>query len=338
MNREERQGDRARQSRRGFLRRSVGAALAAGLAQPARLMSQVISAASTLKDDSHDALARVVRVTSDRVMPLRVVHRNILTDALNEGLRLLTGKSRIADAWHALLDPRDVILLKFNQSAAERIGTTQAAAEVLVESLVKAGWNPNQLMLLEAGDMTGDLLRQTRRPDRRWQGTLVNFGESGSDSFIAALDEATAIINVPFLKTHHLATMTSCMKNLSHGLIRRPARFHANGCDPAIAEIVRSPQIRDKLRLNIVNALRVIAHTGSKADGEVVETAGTILLGTNPVASDAVGFGLLNEVRSLRSFPPLLKNASLPRQIVTAERLGLGTADLERIEMPLVKL
>lgn len=323
-------------SRRGFLRRSLEAALAAGVSLPLRSVGQLYAASPA--NSSRWQASKVVRVSSDRVMPVRVVHRTILKDAISEGMKLLTGKDRVSDAWHAMLHPRDVILIKFNQSAADRIGTTDAIAEVLVESLTSAGWAPEQILLLEAGNHPSELLRRTRRPDLRWQGTVVDFGASGRDSFIAALDQATAIINVPFLKTHHLATMTSCMKNLSHGLIRHPARFHADGCDPAIAEIVSSEAIRSKLRLNIVNALRVILGGGIEGEAEIVETAGAILLGDNPVSCDAVGFGLLNEIRSTRGLTPLLKGAALPRQLHTAERLGLGTADMERIEIPIVRL
>ena len=174
--------------------------------------------------------------------------------------------------------------------------------------------------------------------DLRWQGTEVEFGASGKDSFSAALDQATATINVPFLKTHHLAPMTCCLKNLSHGLIRHPARFHENGCDPAIAEIVASPQIKGKLRLHIVNAVRVVFNNGPGTTEKNVHGAGMLLFATDPVACDAAGYAILNAVRTGRGLAPLLPQARMPRQLVTASRLGIGDADASRIAVKLLEI
>ena len=55
--------------------------------------------------------------------------------------------------------------------------------------------------------------------------------------------------------------------------------------------------------------------------------------GADPVACDAVGYGLLNEVRSLKGMEPLLSSARLPAQLVTAASLGVGHADREWIEV-----
>lgn len=317
-------------TRRGFLGKLAAGAAAAGISGLPRALAGANSPARLV---APAGLSRVVRTVSEGIITAQVVHRTILRDTLAEGLRILTGHERVADAWNSLFEPKDVILLKFNQSAADRLGTSPALAEVLVESLTASGFAPERLMLLEVPDWEGATQRRTRGADMRWQGSAVKFGSSGEDVFLAALDQATAIINVPFVKTHSLATMTGCLKNLSHGLIRHPARFHAGGCDPAIAEINASPEIRRKLRLNIVNGLRVVFEGGSDADPKWIDAPGTLLLGTDPVACDSVGYGILNEVRSVRGLPPLLPKAALPRQLQSAERLGVGFADAERIKV-----
>jgi hypothetical protein len=275
-------------------------------------------------------VARVVRTTSNLVCSGHGIESTLVRDFLEEGLCALTATPNSTDAWHRLLRPDDVILVKCNQSARDTLGTTPPVVDELLRSLVAAGFSLEQIMVLEAGDLT--LLRKTRQPDYRWQGTAVDFGSSGSDTFLAALDQATAIINVPFLKTHVLATMTGCLKNLSHGLIRHPARFHANGCDPAIGQIVASPPIRSKLRLNVVNALRVIFDRGPDARVQDIHCAGTMLFSTDPVAADSVGLGILNSVRSDRGLGPLFADGRSPRQLFTAHRLGLGQCDGSRIE------
>ncbi len=327
-------------SRRAFMKRIAAVAAATALTRPADALAQAIRQPVGPGSDSGPELpkswpiakSRVTLIEDHRILPVRVVQRALLKDYLDEGLRTLTGARSTADAWHEILKPDDVVLIKFNRSAARAIGTTAAVAHTLVDSLVTAGWNPERLMLLEAGDGR-PRVHQTMTPDYRWQGEEVVFGRSGKDSFIAALDQATAIINVPFLKTHHQATMTGCLKNLSHGLIRHPARFHANGCDPAIGEISASSPIRNKLKLNIVNGLRVVFNRGPEAAERDMAIAGVLLIGRDPVACDATGFGILNKIRSLRELGPLLPGARVPRQLVTASDLGLGRFDEEAIEV-----
>lgn len=343
-------GSETHRSRRDFLRRAAGSVAAAAMLRPEGLFSDALGSCFALGDaadgdadrgdprhgsihsDRGEARSRVVQVVDRQILPVRIVQRSLVREYLNEGLLLLTGENTPADAWHQILDDEDIVLIKFNRSAARRLGTTPAMAAEVVESLVRAGWNSERLLLLEAGDGL-PRIPKTRRPDSRWQGEVVSFGRSGSDSFIAALDQATAIINIPFLKTHHRATMTCCLKNLSHGLIRHPARFHADGCDPAIGEITASVQIQSKLKLNIVNGLRVVFDRGPEARDEDMESAGCLLLGRDPVACDAIGYGFLNEIRSIRGRPPLLPDVRVPKQLRTAAGLGVGRFDIETIDL-----
>ncbi len=318
--------------RRAFLKRTLGAAAALAIGGPRSLALEAIGPVANRPASLAPPKARVVQVTDHRMLPVRVVQRAFVRDYLSEGLRLFTGTKTVGDAWHRILKPDDVVLVKFNASGARQIGTSEAVASELVKLLVESGWKPEQLMLIE--EMGGlSKARKTRRPDHRWQGRVVEFGASGQDTFMAALDEATAIINVPFLKTHHLATMTCCLKNLSHGLIRHPSRFHGNGCDPAIGEIAASQPIRSKLKFNIVNGLRVPFDRGPEAGAKDTAAPGILLFGTDPVACDAAGYGILNELRALRELKPLLPAAGVPAQLATAHRLGLGQYDAESVNI-----
>lgn len=88
--------------------------------------------------------SRVVRITDQRMIPVRIVQRDLLRDYLVEGLRRLTGAKTAADAWHDILAPDDVILIKFNRSGRQQIGTCPALAIELVDSLVRSGWAPER--------------------------------------------------------------------------------------------------------------------------------------------------------------------------------------------------
>ena len=137
----------------------------------------------------------------------------------------------------------------------------------------------------------------TRPEIHDWSGGEVSFG-TGSDELSAVLQEVTAIINVPFLKTHNIAGVTGCLKNLSHALVRRPGRYHDQACAPYVGNIVALPQIRSKLRLNIVNAIRALFNGGPHVRPEGIWNHSALIISRDPVAADAVGLDIINDERA----------------------------------------
>jgi uncharacterized protein (DUF362 family) len=186
-------------------------------------------------------------------------------------------------------------------------------------------------MLIEAPHR---LMREfgTRPCPVGFSGGMVSFG-SGEDELSAVLQEVTAIISVPFLKTHNIAQMTGCLKNLSHALIRRPRLCHANACTPFVGDILSLPQIKPKLRVHIVNALRAAFDGGPMPGRDHLWTHGGILVSTDPVAADQVGADILNEQRALRKLPVIGdRDGHIPHVHAAAAR-GLGTDDQDYITL-----
>ncbi len=280
--------------------------------------------------------AHVVEVNSDYVVVGATVHKILLGEMIEAALKTLTKEKSLKASWHALLHERDVIGLKFNSSAQQAIGTSAAMAEVLIESLLDAGWPLDQLVCIEAPTSTVKGY-QTRPMAAGYRSVASNFG-SGTDNLSRVLDQVTAIINVPFLKTHNIASITCCLKNLSHGLVQHPARFHKNGCSPYVADIVALPEIKDKLKLNIVDALRVVYRGGPSASDGSIADLGSIVASTDPVALDAVGVSILNDTRSRKGLGAM---AAIPAQIpylAHAQALGLGIAKLFDIDFDRLRL
>jgi len=58
-----------------------------------------------------------------------------------------------------------------------------------------------------------------------------------------------------------------------------------------------------------------------------------ILVGTDPVAVDRVGCGIIERKRRALSLPSLKEAKRWPVWLETAEKLGLGTADLKKINL-----
>jgi hypothetical protein len=243
----------------------------------------------------------------------------------------LTDKQTPAEGWRTLLRSDDVVGIKFNRSAQSALGTTPSMASALIESLLNAGFRADQLVCIECPEAIENRFG-TLRAKRGFSSTVTKFG-SGADNLALVLDQVTALLNVPFLKTHNIAGITCCLKNLSHGLIKHPARYHANGCSPYVADVVALPQIRDKLRLCVVDGLRPMYAGGPSSAGSAVAGAGIVLASTDPVACDATGLLVLNAMRQDLGLGPVASSAAEVPHLAAAHRAGLGVALLQGIDL-----
>ncbi len=267
----------------------------------------------------------VVDIREKEVLIDATVNEKLLADVIDEGIRLVTRSSSAQESWNKLIKPDDVIGIKFNSVGQEVFGSTPVFATQLIESLKRADFSPDRIMLIEAPpQLTGTL--KTKTCPFGFSGSKVSFG-SGEDELAAFLQEVTAIVNVPFLKSHNIAQMSCCLKNLSHAVIRRPRLCHANGCNPFVGDILSLPQVRSKLRLHVVNALRVAYEGGPiPVRDQLVGHAG-ILVGTDPVATDAVAIDILNGHRRDKKLRPVGDRNGQIGYIHAAAEHGLGTDD-----------
>lgn len=314
-------------TRRTFL----SAAALATTAPATRLVAEASRDGRALRLRPGQTRARVVQVQSPQVVENRAVHATLLDEMIAASLKSLTGRATSQESWRALFRSDDVIGIKFNRSAQAILGTTRIVATVLVKSLVEAGFRADQIVCIEAPEEVSIRLGTTR-PVSGYSSTATNF-DSGADNLALVLDQVSALINVPFLKTHNIAGMTACLKNLSHGLIKHPARYHANGCSPFVADIVAVPKIRKKLRLCIVDGLRTMYAGGPAATGASIGEEGIIIAATDPVACDAVCLQALNEVRARVGLPPVAPSPGDIPYLAVAHRRGLGVAVSHGIDL-----
>ncbi len=281
--------------------------------------------------------ARVVLAREPRLVDGPVVHRSLLGEMIDKTLMTLTGKPTVREAWHEFLTPDDVIGLKFNRSGQRVIGTTVTMAEVLISSITSAGWRADQIICIEAPPDV-EARAGTQRALAGYESRPTDFG-SGRDHFAAVLRQVTAIINVPYLKTHNIAGLTCSLKNLAFGLIKHPARYHGNGCSPYVADIVAAEPIRSRLRLSLVDAMRVVFDRGPEATAETASDEGILIASRDPVATDAVGLGILNQVRNQRGLGDVARSEADVAYLAAAHERGLGIAarhgiDVVRISGP----
>jgi len=253
-----------------------------------------------------------------------IVHPEMFRELLEAAVAGLLGTPSLSEAWKKLFRPDDIIGLKFNQSGQDVIATTATVAEIFVDSLVRAGFSTRQIVCIEAP--ASSAVHEVTTPAAKGYGTVSEDFVSGSDEFARVLSQVTAIINIPYLKTHNITGLTCALKNLSHGLVKHPARYHKNGCCPYIADINLHPRIRKKVRLCVVDALRVVFDRGPEASASTLSNEGILLATTDPVAADTVGLTILNEIRAARGLQPVARSAAQVAYLADAHRKGLGIA------------
>lgn len=317
--------------RRAFLRAASGALLARYLARGSDVARGDDTTSPSL------TTAAPIRVVEARVPPALSggeVDPLGLGEAFEAAMMRLMGAGNSTDAWRQLLDPADVVGLKFNRSGQHVLGTTNAVADLLVGSLVRAGWPADQIVCIECPATV--VSRWGTRPAVTGYGDIeVDFG-SGRDQLASVLSQVTAIVNVPFLKTHNIAGLTCTMKNLSHGFVKHPARYHRNGCAPYVADIIAAPAIAQKVRLHVVDALRVVFDRGPDPVPDAVHDYGALLLGRDALATDLVGLSLLNGIRRGRGLEPIARSGrDVPYLAAAMDASGramdLGDVDLVRL-------
>ncbi|HOD38933.1 MAG TPA: DUF362 domain-containing protein [Candidatus Wallbacteria bacterium] len=129
--------------------------------------------------------------------------------------------------------------------------------------------------------------------------------------------EADVVINVPVLKHHGSATMTSALKNLM-GVVWDRRYYHRNGLHECIADFtaVRKPD------LNIIDAYQVMTKNGprgmSKSD---VAMRRMQIIGTDMVALDTAAAKILEFDPAQIKYLPM------------AEKLGAGSMNLEKLSI-----
>lgn len=166
--------------------------------------------------------------------------------------------------------------------------------------------------------------------------TLPFMVNSGKYSYFSKIctQEIDKIINVPILKNAG-PTVTLCLKNLAYGAITNTGRLHKPLWSETCAEVCAFPPIRDKVVLNIVDGLRGCYEDGPGANPQYICNYNTMLIGTDPVAVDRIGYGIVIAKRIEEGIQEEESPKGL-KFMEMAERLELGVADpgkIQRIEL-----
>jgi uncharacterized protein (DUF362 family) len=243
-----------------------------------------------------------------------------------------------------LFRPSDRLGIKVNTIGGRAISTRPAVALALARWLARNGLPEDNVFIW---DRTNRELREAGYSTSAARGGIKVFGTDaggvgygpdlvahlGVGSLFSKIQTelVTASISLAILKDHGLAGVTAGLKNY-FGAIHNPNKYHEGRCDPYVAEVFDTPEIRSRHRLSVLDALLVQFHKGPSYHARWAERFGGLIFSVDPVAADAVGWALIERLRQTAGLPSLEDEGRAPTYLLTAEKMGLGRAAAAAIE------
>jgi uncharacterized protein (DUF362 family) len=285
--------------------------------------------------------SRVVRARHSGVWNGEDLSPEVLSQLLDAAITKLTGLNDASQAWAALFDPGERIVLKVNtiQSTA---WSHVPLVTAITDRLQSIGVPPEQITIYDRSsrELQGAGFTINRDgpgvrcygTDNSYSGKATVTGQATRLSDI--LMQADALINVPLVKQHGIAGFSFAFKN-HYGTINNPSAFHyGQQMRRGLAEISALPPIKNKTRLIIGDALAVVL--GDSWNQPIPSDA--LFMSFDPVAHDAVGLQLLSETITGQGRDPSGNIKLAGYWLASGAELGLGTNDPAHIDLVEEKL
>ena len=247
--------------------------------------------------------AKVILIRNAEVLgPQDQVQEEVLQSMLDEAVKSLLGTDKPMGAWKKLFKSSDVVGIKSNEW--QKLPTPKELEVAIKRRLLDAGVAEKNIGIDDRGVLNNPI--------------FLN---------------ATALVNVRPLRTHHWAGVGTCLKNYIQFVPNRPD-YHEEGCSP-LGKIWTYPIVKGKTRLNILSAItpQFYGRGANFFDKRYVWPYKGLIIGTDPVAVDTVGAHLLQSKRI--AFFGEDKSLDVPPiHITVADRkYHLGVSDLNRIQL-----
>ncbi|MFC2163498.1 DUF362 domain-containing protein [Acidobacteriota bacterium] len=262
-----------------------------------------------------------------------------------KGFALLTSQSRLNTSIPKLLNREGRIGIKVNTIGGKKISTLPETSMALVKALAESGieernliiWDRTNRELREAGytlNLNGNSTKifGTDTQGVGYSSELTAHLNIGSLFSYIQSEYIAESISLAVLKDHGLAGVTAGMKNY-FGAIHNPNKYHDNNCNPFVAELFDASLIKRKHRVTILDALTVQYHRGPSYHAEWADNYGAFIFSQDPVAADVVGWQIIEKFRADKGLPSLKEEEREPGYLHTADRMGLGIANLKKIKI-----
>jgi hypothetical protein len=271
--------------------------VAAGTAMAAALGSGILGEARA------EPTAKVILIRNAEVLGGHdKIQGEILQSMLDEAVKSLLGTNEPLEAWRKLFKSSDMVGIKSNVWA--KMPTPKELETVIKRRLLDVGVAEKNIDIDDRGVLNNPV--------------FLN---------------ATALVNVRPLRTHHWSGVGTCLKNYIQ-FVPSPSAYHDEGCSH-LGKIWTFPIVKGKTRLNILSALtpQFYGRGASFFDKRYVWPYKGLIVGTDPVAVDAVGAHLI-QVKRIAFFGEDRALDVPPIHIMVADKTyHLGVSDLSRIQL-----
>jgi hypothetical protein len=230
------------------------------------------------------------------------VQAEVVQSMLDEAVRTLLGESDLLTGWKKLIQRSDVVGIKSN--VWWNLPTPRELEGAIQRRVLDVGVPEKNISIDDRGVLNNPVFRKS-----------------------------TALINVRPLRTHHWSGVGTCLKNYIM-FVPDPDSYHDEGCSP-LGKIWESPMVKGKTRLNILCAFtpQFYGRGAHYFDKRYVWPYKGLIVGTDPVAVDAVGAHLL-QVKRTAFFAEDRPLDVPPVHIVAADKkYKLGVSDLAKIQL-----
>lgn len=266
---------------------------------------------------------------------------------LDAAMRRLTGATGRAAAWAQCAEGSKRLSVKVNSVTSQAFAHPELAAAA-AGGLVAEGGDPARVTVwdrdgsslvargyaLDPAGTKGFRCLGTDGTDGTVDGKRYSATVAGARvHFSPLLMGSDALVNIAALKDHSMAGVTLSLKN-NFGVITGADKLHGkvsqgSGCEPGISELAARAEIRDRLRLCILDGLVGVCDGGpGPADPQHVFRYGGILVSRDPVALDRRGLAIIEARRAALRLVPLsarkTPNPSPPRHIDNAAERGVS--------------
>jgi uncharacterized protein (DUF362 family) len=270
-----------------------------------------------------------------------------VADLLDRAVAAYTGHDKPVEAWKRIVPVGKVIGLKINSVGGKPIATHLALTLAICERLQQAGVKASEIVVWEFSNSAMERAGYTISTDRnriRCIGTdTAGYGYEeqpvASGSIKVHLSkiltrECDFVINLPVPKDHDLAGVTFSMKN-PYGAVEHPNELHANGCNPAVADLNSIPAIREKFRFTIGDAFSSVYQGGPQFRPETLWHPNALIVGEDCVALDTTVWLMIEKKRAEMGLQTLAAVGRPTTFLTTAAeaKYNLGTNDPNRIQL-----
>ncbi len=275
----------------------------------------------------------VIRTWSSRLRSLGGINVRVLNDMLKAGVMEVARVGNWKKAIRELFSPKEKLLIKMDPYNADIIKTNKIICGRIVKLLIRAGFLPENITIYGCKLET---IKGIRLASFGWDGE-VDF-KSGKERILRAYAEADAVLNVANLMADAIGGIRGAVINSTLSIITHPAKYFKNRYLPYIADLYSLDVIRKKIRLNVLAGINAIIKTDELYTSDALIEANSILMSTDAVALDAVGFELLDKFRKKYKLPPLLYGKDFPEYLVQISKRNLGIYHPDQITIKTIKV